>query len=246
MSVPYLQSLLQRGSNIVCLLGKAPKAEQNCDFYKESYREKIRERYGRTPEEIVSSTFFHNSPEVFYRFYRNEMLLKRGEPDAVHHVLKQMEEDGKLRGIVTDGYFGLSSLAGCSKVVSLNGSIDRNRCPGCGRVYDSAYVMQSTEVPACSKCGKMLHPGIALQGELPNAAVLTHAKELIMGANLLLVLGTSLNSPLGSLSKYFSGDRICVVNTEENRWDQTADCICTGNIQEILEEAYPSGCSVKG
>lgn len=241
MSVPYLQNLLQRGNSIVCLLGKAPLAEQNCDFYRETYRNEIRGRYGRTPEEIVSGTFFRHSPEVFYAFYRDEMLLKRGEPDTVHFVLKQMEEDGKLRGIITDGYFGLSGMAGCSNIVSLNGNVDRNRCPKCGKIYDSSYVLQNRPVPLCPKCGRILHPGIALQGELPNTAALAHAKELIMGADLLLLLGTGLNSPLGSLAKYFSGDRVCIVNTEESRYDQTADCICTGNIQEILNEAYPAG-----
>lgn len=241
MSTEFLSKILQRNSNIVCLLGRGPAAEQGCDFYREDFIYDIENKYGRSPGEIVNSTFYNNRPEIFYRFYREEILKRRGEPDEVNYSLKQMEDDGKLRGIVTRGFFDLSRRAGCHNIIHLYGDIDHNFCPHCHEKFDADYILRNKPIPMCDKCGQMIHPGIALSGEMLDSQVMTRAIELISSADVLLVIGAELDSTLGSMAKYFNGDWLCLVNRTPHYSDETADCICIGNVADIMHAVYPSG-----
>ena len=241
MSTRYLKQILRESSNIVCLLGRGPAAEQGCDFYREDFIYDIEKRFGRSPGEIMNSTFYHNRPETFYRFYREEILMKSGEPDEVNYSLKKMEDDGKLRGIVTRGFFNLSRRAGCHNIIHLYGDIYRNFCPHCGKKFDAKYILSHKPIPLCDHCGTMIHPGVALPGEMLDSQLVTRAIELITSADVLLIIGAELDSNLGSMAKYFNGDRICLVNSEKHYSDETADCVCIGNIQDIMHEVYPSG-----
>lgn len=231
MSIGYLKSILENASGIAVLLGRAPAKEQGCDIYKEDFSYDVEMKYGRSPGEITTTTFFNNRPEEFYDFYREALLKRRGEPDAVNFALKKMEDDGKLLGIVTRGYFGLSKRAGCKNVVPLYGDIDGNTCPHCGRHFDADYILSHTPIPYCDACGTMIHPGISLSGELIDSGRMNKAVEIISSADVLLVLGCDLQSHLGSLAKYFTGDRICLVNKVSSYNDEAADCVCIGNVQ---------------
>lgn len=239
MSIQYLRQILEGSRNIVCLLGRAPAAEQGCDFYREEFSFDIEEKYGRSPDEICSSTFYHNRPMAFYRFYREDILGRRGEPDECNFALKRMEDDGRLRGIITRGFFDLSRRAGCRDVIHLYGNIDRNFCPHCGKIFSADYILSHTPLPMCDACGTLIHPGIALSGEMLDSRLMTQAIERISTAGVLLVMGCSLQSRLGSLARYFNGDRIALVNRVSNYSDQAADCVCIGDIENIMREAYP-------
>ena len=241
MSVNYLKSILNQAGNVVCLLGRAPAAEQGCDLYREDFSYDVEIRYGRSPSEIVNSTFYNNRPETFYEFYREDILKHRGEPDEINYSLRRMEDDGKLSGIVTRGYFNLSRRAGCRNVVSLYGNIDSNFCPHCRKQFGVDYILEHRPLPYCDSCGTMIHPGIVLSGELLDSRNVNRAVELISAAEVLLVLGTDLHTRLGSMAKYFSGDKICLVNRYSHYSDQAADCVCIGDVEEIMHEAYPSG-----
>lgn len=239
MSIAYLKTILNEGSNIVCLLGRGPAAKQGCDVYREDFIYDVETRYGRSPGEIVNSTFYNNRPEIFYEFYRDEILKRRGEPDEINFALKRMEDDGRLIGIVTRGFFNLSKRAGCHNIVHLYGNIDRNTCPHCGKVFDANYILEHKPLPLCDECGTLIHPGIALSGELLDSRVSNRAAEMISSADILLVIGADLQTPLGSLTKFFNGDRLCLVNNAPHYSDEAADCVCIGDMEQIMREAYP-------
>jgi NAD-dependent deacetylase len=92
----------------------------------------------------------------------------------------------------------------------------------------------------CDDCGTLIHPGIALSGEMLDSRLMTMAIEQITSADILLILGADLQSRLGSMAKYFNGDKICLVNSYPHYSDQAADCVCIGNISKIMHEAYPA------
>lgn len=236
MSKEYLKSIIDGSSNIVCLLGKAPASEQGCDFYHDDFIYDVEERYGRSPDEICSSTFFSNRPMAFYEFYREEVLKKRGEPDEVNFFLKRLEDAGKLKGIITRGFFDLSKRAGCHNVVHLYGTIDKNFCPHCGETYDAEYILQNKPLPYCKKCDTLIHPGVALSGEILDSAIMTQAIELITSAEVLLVMGCTLQSRLGALARYFTGDKIVLLNRTEHYSDSAADCVMIGEISEMIHD----------
>lgn len=236
MSIDLLKTILKESNNIVCLLGRAPASEQGCDFYRDDFIFDIEDRYGCAPEEIWTGPYVQNRPAAFYSFYRDEVLKKRGEPDEVNFFLKRLEDERKLSGIVTRGFFGLSSRAGCRNVIPLYGTIDENYCPHCGTIYPASYIMEHQPIPYCEKCQTMIHPGVRMVGEMLDPVRMTKAIELISSADVLLVIGCTLQSSLGALAKYFSGEKVCLINKTEHYSDSAADCVVIGEFSEIIRE----------
>ena len=240
MSIRYLKEILREGKHIVCLLGREAAAQNGGVFYQRDFSYDIESKYGMSPDEIFSTTYFHNRPQEFFRFYREEVLMKRAEPTGVHSVLKRMQDDGKLSAIITRGFFNASQKAGCTNVIHLYGTVDDNRCPHCGEKYSAEYILEHRPIPKCEKCGTMIHPGVILAGEMLDSSVVTNAAEAISCADTLLVVGCNLASRLGSLARYCNGNKIALVNTIEHYTDRRADCVCIGpSLEDILTGAYP-------
>ena len=64
---------------------------------------------------------------------------------------------------------------------------------------------------------------------------LTKAVDAIEGANVLLVAGTSINSMTWANSlRYYNGDKLILINTEEKNGDEKANYRAYGNISEIF------------
>lgn len=82
-------------------------------------------KYDYPPETILSSDFFYEKTEEFYRFYRDKMLISDVKPNAAHISLAKLEQMGKLCGVVTQNIDGLHQDAGSKKVYELHGSIRR-------------------------------------------------------------------------------------------------------------------------
>ncbi|MBV9773991.1 MAG: NAD-dependent protein deacetylase [Gemmatimonadetes bacterium] len=53
-------------------------------------------------------------------------------PNAAHHALARLEEEGLVQGIITQNVDGLHHAAGSRRVVELHGSLASVRCLGCG------------------------------------------------------------------------------------------------------------------
>ena len=74
-------------------------------------------------------------PEEFYRFYRNKMLFPNAKPNRAHLALAKLEQEGKLKAVITQNIDGLHQAAGSKEVLELHGSVLRNHCTRCGRFY---------------------------------------------------------------------------------------------------------------
>lgn len=61
------------------------------------------------PEYILSRECLYNNPTVFYEFYQQKMDTRKAEPNITHKVLVKMEQDGKLKAVVTQNIDGFSS-----------------------------------------------------------------------------------------------------------------------------------------
>ena len=98
-------------------------------------------KYGCSPEQILSHTFFMRKPEIFYDFYKSTMVYREAEPNEAHKALAKLEKIGKLKAVVTQNIDGLHQKAGSEKVYELHGTIMKNYCMKCGQFYDLDYVM---------------------------------------------------------------------------------------------------------
>ena len=94
------------------------------------------QKYAYPPETILSHSFFISHTAEFFDFYRQKMLCLTARPNAAHRKLAELEAAGKLMAIVTQNIDGLHQMAGSKKVYELHGSVHRNICQACGKVYD--------------------------------------------------------------------------------------------------------------
>ncbi|MDR0886147.1 MAG: NAD-dependent deacylase [Clostridiales Family XIII bacterium] len=133
------------------------------DFRSESGLYKAKQEYGRSPEEMISHSFFMRNPETFYKYYKNNMVYADAQPNAAHYKLAELEAQGKLSAIVTQNIDGLHQKAGSKNVYELHGSVLRNYCLQCGKKFDLEYVMNPDH------CVDDISKGPAMRDAIRNA-----------------------------------------------------------------------------
>lgn len=231
--------ILQNSRHTVVLSGAGLMAESGYPLLRdgaESYD--IEEKYGYSFEEIFSSGFYAARKELFFRFYK-EILLKNAEmpPGEGYLALKELQDKGLISTVITRRIEGLEDRAGCRNVINLKGTIFHNICPSCGRDYPVKYVKEAKGVPLCETCMTALRPDVCLFGEMIDNGRMTEAAREVEKADVLVVLGASLASPLcGQMLQYYTGSNLILVNDTEHYSDQRADIIIYGRSDRFLSD----------
>lgn len=190
--------------------------------------------YDYPPETILSHTFYMRKPEEFFRFYRGKMLFPDAEPSVTHEKLAQLEDAGKLKGIVTQNIDGLHQKAGSRHVVELHGSVHRNYCERCGRFYGLEAILQSEGIPHCD-CGGRIKPDVVLYEEGLKDADIKEAVRLIREADMLIIGGTSLGVyPAAGLIDYYDKSRLVLINKSETPYDGRADLLIHDSLGTVF------------
>ena len=239
MEVQKLKSLISQSSNIIFFGGAGVSTESNIpDFRSENGIYRAKTKYGYSPEVMLSHSFFIKHTEKFYDFYRNQMIYKDAKPNQAHLALAELEQAGKLKAVITQNIDGLHQLAGSREVLELHGSIHRNTCMKCGQSYNLDYIINSTGVPKCSKCGGTIKPDVVLYEEMLNEDTLDKAVRYIHNADVLIVGGTSLAVyPAAGLIEYYRGDKLVLINKSATSYDENANIIIHDSIGKVLREA---------
>lgn len=185
-------------------------------------------------ETIISRSFFDRRPEEFFKFYREKMLPLDFEPNVTHRVLARLEQEGHLAAVVTQNIDGLHQKAGSRRVFELHGSVLRNHCMRCGRAYPATFIRDCPGVPRCD-CGGIVKPDVVLYEEPLDEKTLTGAVTMISRADLLIVGGTSLTVyPAAGLLRYYSGDRLVLINRDETPYDNEASLVLHESLGEVF------------
>jgi NAD-dependent deacetylase len=143
---------------------------------------------------------------------------------------------------VTQNIDLLHERAGSRDVVEVHGSIRTATCPGCGRPYPLADVLELIEVaapPACRDCGGILKPDVVFFGELLPAEAMERAAQLASSAGLMLVVGSSLEVyPVAGLplDTLHAGGALAIVNRGPTAMDSKATLKLDGSAGEILPQ----------
>lgn len=189
-----------------------------------------------SPEEILHVKYFIEHPEKFYEYYKANMLYPNALPNPAHYALARLEEQGKLSGVITQNIDGLHQAAGSKNVIELHGTVDRNICLHCGKVFSQQYVQKSNGVPRCDECGHMIRPDIVLYGEALDSDPFYAAQELIYYADVLIVGGTSLRvAPASTLVQDFEGEHLIIVNYDPTPYDALAEYVLNDSIADVLD-----------
>ncbi len=189
-------------------------------------------------KQFLVTAFTKKKPEEFFRFYRNKMLFPNAQPNAAHKALARLEQQGKLKAVITQNIDGLHQKAGSREVLELHGSVLRNYCEHCGRFYSLEDLMEKKElVPKCS-CGGIIKPDVVLYEESLNQKTLEQSVRYISQADMLIVGGTSLTVyPAAGLIDYYRGNKLVLINMAATVRDGMADLIIKRKIGEALSEA---------
>ena len=237
-----LAQLLQNSKNTVFFGGAGVSTESGIpDFRSESGLFAAREKYGREPEELLSASLFRREPELFFCYYRENLIYADAKPNAAHLALAELERRELLRTVITQNIDGLHQTAGSENVLELHGSNWRQYCLGCGVRYTLAYILDPSNhtdgIPVCAKCGGVVRPDVVLYEESLDSAVMQAARDAISAAELLIVGGTSLGVyPAAGLLQYFSGDTLVLINKSETPADRYAKLVIHEAIGQVFTE----------
>ncbi|MFO8033860.1 MAG: NAD-dependent deacylase [Candidatus Bipolaricaulota bacterium] len=177
------------------------------------------------------------NPELFYSFWLERFgVMRAAEPNSVHRWLAELEAEGRLAGVITQNIDGLHQAAGSRRVLEVHGHVRSGSCLECGRSYTFDRIAReaSQEGVASCTCGGLVKPDVVLFGErLPSA--MEEAIEAVEGADLLLVLGTSLTVwPVAGLVPRATagGVPVVVVNNQPTSYDDVAQAVLRGDLQQ--------------
>ena len=231
-----LKKWIDNSDNIVFFGGAGVSTESGIPDFR-SVDGLYNQQYDYPPETILSHTFFRRNTEEFYRFYRAKMLALDAKPNAAHKKLAQWEQEGKLKAVVTQNIDGLHPAAGSKMVYELHGSVHRNYCQKCGAFYDVRYMLESTGIPKCEKCGGIIKPDVVLYEEGLDDATIRGAIHAISHADVLIIGGTSLTVyPAAGLIDYYNGNKLVLINKSVTPMDSRADLLVQGPIGEIFSQ----------
>ena len=152
--VDLLEQWIRESDNVVFFGGAGVSTESGIPDFR-SVDGLYNQQYDYPPETIISHSFYRRNPEEFYRFYKNKMLFPEAKPNAAHLALAKLEQQGKVRAVITQNIDGLHQAAGSREVLELHGSVHRNYCTRCGKFFDLSAILGMEGVPRC-ECGGII------------------------------------------------------------------------------------------
>lgn len=239
MSIERLTEIIRNSNNIVFFGGAGVSTASGIPDFRSAngiFNEKL--NLTITPEQLVSHSFYIKYPKEFYNFYRAKLVYPNAKPNGAHIALAKLEEMGKLKAIVTQNIDGLHQMAGAKNVFELHGSVNRNYCVKCHEFYDVNFILDTTGIPICSKCGGIVKPDVVLYEEGLDEATITGSINAISKADTLIIGGTSLVVyPASGLINYFNGKNLVLINKSSTSADNKANLIINDSIDKVLSEA---------
>ena len=228
-----LKNVIEGSNNIVFIGGAGVSTESGIPDFR-SVDGLYNQKYKFPPETILSHSFFMTRPQDFYDFYRDKMICLDAKPNKAHIALAKLEQQGKLKAVVTQNIDGLHQSAGSKKVYELHGSVLRNYCMKCHKFYDISIITETTGIPKC-KCGGIIKPDVVLYEEGLDDKTVTGAVKAIAKADVLIIGGTSLNVyPAAGFLNYFNGSKIVLLNKGATSYDSHADIVIRDPIGQVL------------
>lgn len=194
------------------------------------------------PLEHATLESFMRNPTKFWTMGRElaETIIK-AKPNSAHLALAQLEEQGKLTGVITLNIDNLHQSAGNKKVIELHGNYLSAHCIECNSEYFGKKVHESVaqgEIPPkCEKCGGILKSEAILFGEPLPEVPMAKAVELCRNTELMIVIGSSLTIyPAAFLPQLArnAGAKIILINLEGTNKDGVADVVLQGRATDIL------------
>jgi NAD-dependent deacetylase len=205
--------MIRRSSRIVLLSGAGMSTSAGLPDFR-GPNGIYRQQMGVEPEMIFDIGWFRKDPAFFYEFHREFLRsLQKIEPTFSHRFFANLEKEGKMSGIITQNIDALHQRAGSLKVLEFHGGVWSSFCTGCGKTWgyrESVDMAFAEDVPRCDLCGGVIKPDVVFFGEMVKH--LEESREMARNADLMFVVGSSLNVTPAALLPACSKGKIVVVN----------------------------------
>ena len=226
--------MVRESDNIVFFGGAGVSTESGIKDFR-SVDGLYREKYDYPPEVMLSHSFFMEHPQAFYDFYRDKLIVRGVQPNVTHRTLARLEQEGKLKAVITQNIDGLHQAAGSKNVLELHGSTKRCSCMRCHKAYGEEAISESQGIPRCS-CGGMIRPDVVLYEEGLDYELLMRAADAVQAADMLIVGGTSLVVyPAAGLIDYYQGHKLVLINRVPTGRDDQADLVLRESLGKVFE-----------
>jgi NAD-dependent deacetylase len=230
--------LLRRSRRIVALTGAGVSTESGLP----DFRSPGGLWAGVNPLEVATLTAFRRRPRAFYDFYRARLALLVGaQPNAAHYALVALEAHG-LAAVITQNVDGLHQRAGSRRVIELHGNLREAACPSCGWRGSITLITEALDrgaLPVCPACGSHPKPNVVLFEELLPVDAYEAAEREVQSADLLLVVGSSLQvTPAAWLPEvaWTAGAAVVIVNDEPTVADRVATATLRGRAAKVIPD----------
>ncbi|MEI8131150.1 MAG: NAD-dependent deacylase [Leptolinea sp.] len=196
------------------------------------------------PMAVASLSAFRYRTAAFFDWL--EPLVSKilqSQPNVAHISLAKLELAGYLKTTITQNIDGYHQKAGSKDVIELHGSLEELVCLTCCQRYLMAnYVESWLEkhiLPECPACKTLLKPDIVLYEELLPTNAWQRAEFTCDNADLILVVGTSLEVMPASGLPYRcvqNQAKLIILNLSSTPLDAMADVLLPMDVASAFPE----------
>lgn len=228
-----LSQWIVNGNRVVIFTGAGMSTESGLPDFRSSDRG-IWEKFN--PDELANVQAIYENTDEFTSFYQYRLSeITAYKPHKGHFILGEWEEKGIISAIITQNVDGFHHDAGNKHVYELHGSFRSLYCHSRKQPFPRAAFLQGQAT--CTSCGGVIRPGIVLFGENLPQDTFTIAEEESVGADVYIVLGSSLSVTPANMFPLIAkeqGAKLIIINWDETPYNHLADKV----IQDIsIKEA---------
>lgn len=201
----------------------------------------------RDPEaELTSTLSWYLRDENVRRkawLMRAEAAVWDKDPTPAHHAIADFAAHNDVGAVITQNVDGLHQAAGSdsARVLEVHGSARSWRCEDCaatGPMGEAvARVHAGEQDPRCPGCGGIIRATTILFEEALDSTVIDSAHAAASSCDVMVAVGTGLGVyPVAGLFPLAArhGARTIIVNAEATPFDEMADEVIGGDLQESL------------
>ncbi|MCP4266954.1 MAG: sigma factor regulator FecR, partial [Candidatus Brocadiaceae bacterium] len=169
--------------------------------------------------------------------------LSSASPNTGHMFFKELYDNNKLSGLITQNIDGLHEKSGLTKelIVNLHGTNLEVACIDCGFTVPSDDVFEGLDldqgVPICQKCNGLLKPATISFGQQLRKEDLDRANDLASTCDMMIVVGSTLvvqpASTFPSIAKE-NGALLAIITLSETPLDSYADFVFHLKMEDFL------------
>ena len=236
------RNLLKNSSKIVGFTGAGISTESGIPDYrsKDGIWEKFQPVYFNefVSDPVKRELYWERKVELW-------PTVRDAMPNRGHLFFKNLYDQGKLVGLITQNIDGLHEKSGIPSdiIVNIHGNTLETVCLSCGFHSDSNDIykqyMKDHEIPLCPECGGLLKPNTISFGQNLNTKDIGRAEKLSANCDLMIAVGsTLLVFPAAGFPREakMNGADLAIITLSTTPLNDMADVVIDMKISDFLDK----------